>query len=93
MINKSGDLLLELSLLIVVVQFVYRSKTQSVTVISSTEAEIIAVVSCAKIALYLQSILYEPGLACKKPTPIYEDIASTINIVNSSVPTGPFGDP
>ena len=66
---------------------VYRSKTQSVTAISSTEAEFFAAVSCAKIALYLRLILYELGFACKEATPIYEDNASTIDIVNSSVPT------
>ena len=60
---------------------VYRSKTQSVTAISSTEAEFIAAVSCAKIALYLRSILYELGFA------IYEDNTSTIDIINSSIPT------
>ena len=66
---------------------VYRSKTKSVTAISSTEAEFIAAVSCAKIALYQRSILYELDFACKEPTPIYEDNASTIDIVNSFVPT------
>ena len=66
---------------------IYHSKTQYVTTISSTEAEFIATVSCAKIALYLRSILYELGFACEEATPIYEDTASTINIVNSSIPT------
>ena len=66
---------------------VYRSKTQSITAISSTEAEFLAAVSCAKIVLYLRSILYELGFACKEPTPIYKDNASIIDIVNSSVPT------
>ena len=32
---------------------VYRSKTQSVTAISSTETEFLAAVSCAKTTLYL----------------------------------------
>ena len=66
---------------------VYRSKTQSVTALSSTEAEFFAAVSCAKIALYIRSILFELGFACKEATPIYEDNKSTIDIVNSSVPT------
>ena len=35
----------------------------------------------------MRSILYELGFPCKGPTPIYEDNASTIDIVNSSVPT------
>ena len=38
-------------------------------------------------ALYLRLILYELGFACKEATPIYEDNASTIDIVNLSVPT------
>ena len=68
---------------------VYRSKAQSITAISSTEAEFLAAVSCAKIALYLRSILFKLGFgfACYGPTPIYEDKASTIMIVNSKVPT------
>ena len=37
---------------------VYRSKTQSITTISSTEAEFLVAVSCAKITLYLRSVLY-----------------------------------
>ena len=60
----------------------YHFKTKSITAINSTEAEFLAAVSCAKIALYLQSILYELSFACKGPTPIYEDNASSILIVN-----------
>ena len=66
---------------------VYRSKTQSFTPISSTEAEFLAAVSCAKIALYLRSILFELGFPCKGPTRIYGDNASTIDIVNSTIST------
>ena len=36
---------------------VYYSKTQSITAISSTEAEFLAAISCAKIALYLRYII------------------------------------
>ena len=36
---------------------VYRSKTQSVTALSSTEAELFAAVSCAKIALYTINLI------------------------------------
>ena len=63
------------------------SKTQFITAISSTEAEFLTTVSCAKIALYLQSILYEFGFECKEPAPIYKDNVSTILIINSAVPT------
>ena len=66
---------------------VYRSKTQSITAISSTEVEFLVAVSCAKIALYLQSILCKLGFGCNGPTPIYEDNAFTILFVNSAVPT------
>ena len=66
---------------------VYRSKTQPLTAISSTEAEFLAAVSCAKIFLYLWLILYELGFEYKGPIPIYKDNTSTIVIVNSSVPT------
>ena len=41
---------------------IYRSKIQSITALSSTEAEFLAAVLCAKIALYLRFILYELGL-------------------------------
>ena len=65
---------------------VYCSKTQSITTVSFTEAEFLAAVSCAKIALYLQSILYELGFECNEPTPIYKDNASTI-LIYSAVST------
>ena len=63
------------------------SKTQSVTAISSIEAEFLVAVSCAKILLYMRSMLYELGFPCNGPTPIYEVNAPTIDIVNSSAPT------
>ena len=66
---------------------VYRSKTQSITYLSSTEAEFLAAVLCAKIALCLRSVLDELGFGCTEPTKIDEDNASTIMIVNSQVPT------
>ena len=66
---------------------VYRSKTQPIVALSSTEAEFIAAVACAKIARYLQSILTELGFHSANPTPIYEDNASTIMIINARVPT------
>ena len=87
MINKSNNLLLVLSLLIVVVPSYKIPKKFIITATSSTEAEFLTAVSCAKIPLYLQSILYELGFKCKESTPIYKDNASTILIVNSSAPT------
>ena len=66
---------------------VYRSKTQGVNALSSTEAEFIAACSAAKIALYIRSLLKELGYPPRGPTRIYEDNASTIKIVNARVPT------
>ena len=38
----------------------YRSKTQTVTALSSTEVEFFAAVGAAKAILFLQSVLHEP---------------------------------
>ena len=65
----------------------YRSKTQSITATSSTEAEFIAAVTAAKIARYLRAILRELGFRQRAPTPIYEDNMSAIKIVNARIPT------
>ena len=64
-----------------------RSKTQIVSTLSSTEAKFLAAVSCAKVTLYLGSILKELGFACDNSTSVDEDNASTIVIINSQVPT------
>ena len=66
---------------------VYRSKAQSITAQSSTEAEFIAAVTAAKTARYLRSVLTELGFSQEEPTHIYEDNASTIEIVNAQKPT------
>jgi len=66
---------------------VYRSKTQSIIALSSTEAELIAAVEAAKVARFLRSMLKELGFHQKKPTVIYEDNQSTIHVVNSRAPT------
>jgi len=66
---------------------VYRSKAQSITALSSTEAELIAAVTAAKTAKFLRSILHELGFTQHEPTPIYEDNQPTIDIVNSQKPT------
>jgi hypothetical protein len=65
----------------------YRSKTQSLTATSSTEAEFIAAVSAAKTAKYLRAILLQLGFAPNGPTPIYEDNMSAIKMVNARIPT------
>ena len=66
---------------------VYRSKTQSLTALSSTEAEFIAAVTAAKTAKYIRSVLSELGFKQEEPTPIYEDNKPTIDIVASQKPT------
>ena len=65
----------------------HKSKTQTITASSSTEAEFIAAVSAAKTARYLRSVLHELGMTQTEPTPIFEDNQSTIKIVNNNVPT------
>ena len=66
---------------------VYRSKTQTVTALSSTEAEFYAAVAAAKQALYIRSILNDIYPPPKGPTTIYEDNEATIKIVNARHPT------
>ena len=66
---------------------VYCSKTQSVTALSSTEAEFFAAVSASKDVLYLRSVLRELGHPIDLPTPIYEDNEACIKIINSRHPT------
>ena len=66
---------------------VYRSKAQSITAQSSTEAEVIAAVTAAKTVRYIRFVLSELGFPQNDPTPIYEDNASAIDIVNSQKPT------
>jgi hypothetical protein len=65
----------------------YRSKTQSVTATSSTEAEFIAAVLAAKMARYLRSVLTELNFPPEGPTLIYEDNLSAIQIINARQPT------
>ena len=65
----------------------YRSKSQSVTATSSTEAEFLAAVMAAKHAKYLRAVLLELGFPQKGPTPLYEDNMSAINMINNRVPT------
>jgi hypothetical protein len=65
----------------------YRSKTQSLTATSSTEAEFIAGISSGKVAKYLRSILAQLGFLQAKPTPICEDNKSKIKMTNADKPT------
>jgi len=65
----------------------YKSKVQSITATSSTEAEFLAAVAAAKQVKYLQTILTELGFPPKGPSTIYMDNQSAINMINSKVPT------
>ena len=65
----------------------YRSKTQSITATSSTEAEFLAAVLAAKQAKYLRAIMYDLGFKQEGATPLYGDNMSAINMVNHRVPT------
>ena len=65
----------------------YRSKTQAVTATSSTEAEFMAAVVCAKQAKYLRAVMYGLGFGQYEPTPIFEDNAAAILMINSRIPT------
>jgi len=65
----------------------YRSKTQSVTATSSTEAEFVAAVSTAKTVRHPRAAMKDLGFPMDSPTPIYEDNVAAINIVNARRPT------
>ena len=65
----------------------WRSKTQSVTALSSTEAEFYAAVSAAKCCLFIRHVLNCLQYPPTGPTIIYEDNEACINVVNSRHPT------
>jgi hypothetical protein len=68
---------------------VYRSKTQTVTALSSIEAEFYAAVAvaAAKVVQYIRAVLHGLGYTQHNPTSIYEDNKSAISIINSRTPT------
>ena len=67
---------------------VYKSKTQSLTASSSTEAEFIAAHAAAKIARYLRMLLKQLGYDQKDPTPIHIDNLPALKMINdNSSPT------
>ena len=67
---------------------VYHSKSQSITALSSTEAELIAAVTAAKTVKFIRAVMKDLGMEQKEPTPIYEDNKSAIDIINANKPTG-----
>ena len=67
---------------------IYKSKTQSLTAGSSTEAEFIAAHSAGKVDRYLQFLLKDLGYEQSGPTPIYIDNLSALQMINdNSSPT------
>jgi hypothetical protein len=65
----------------------WRTKTQSITATSSTEAEFLAAVSAAKVAKYLRMVLKQLGFEQTQPTILYEDNVSAIRMINAMKPT------
>ena len=65
----------------------YKSKTQTITATSFTEAEFIAAVAAAKTAKYLRSVLADLGFPMSGPTRLYEDNMAAIQMVNAKRPT------
>jgi hypothetical protein len=66
---------------------VFRVKTQPVVATSSIEAEFFAAVQSGKVCRYLRSILCELNFPVTKPTIIFEDNKSCINIIKNGKPT------
>ena len=63
---------------------IYRSKTQTLTAGSSTEAEFIAAVTAAKLARYLRCVLKQLEEEQTEPTDIYIDNLSALKIINDN---------
>ena len=69
------------------VAIVYWSKTQTVTALSSTEAEFYAAVAAFKIIMFLCSIITDLLIPPSFPTPVYEDNKQCIKVINVHHPT------
>ena len=65
----------------------YKSAYQKSVADSSTEAEFYALVECAKMMLYLRSVLEDLGINQTFATSIFEDNKGAIDIVCSGKPT------
>ena len=67
---------------------VYKSKTQTITARSSTEAKFIAAHTAGKITRYLRMVLLELGFEQKGPTLIHIDNLPALNMINhNTAPT------
>lgn len=62
----------------------YKSNTQSIVADSSSYAEVIAAVDCAKDVVWLQYLLDNMGIATRKPAAIYLDASSAITYFEKS---------
>ena len=62
----------------------YKSKTQTITASSSTEAEFIAAYDCAKTARYLRFVLQELGYPQEGATEIHIDNQAALQIINDN---------
>jgi hypothetical protein len=65
-----------------------RSKTQSITATSFTEAEFFAAALTANAARFFSAVMSELGFCQSQPTPMYEDKEPTTKMVNARIPTG-----
>jgi hypothetical protein len=65
----------------------YKSKLQPTVSTSSTEAEFVAVISAAKVAKYLCSVLNQLSIHQDSPTILYEDNEAAIEMINQNKPT------
>ena len=65
----------------------YKTRFQSTTALSSTEAEFTAACDAAKSILYVRSILSDLGIAQEHATTLYEDNQGALLMANSGQPT------
>jgi hypothetical protein len=65
----------------------YKTRLQPTVALSSTEAEFMAAVDCAKTTLYIQSILYDLDIADYAATHLYEDNDACTAMANVGKPT------
>jgi hypothetical protein len=65
----------------------FKTKQQKAVTTSSTEAELIAAVSAAKVIRYLRSILDDLGLPQESASVMYEDNRAVLDIVNKQIPS------
>ena len=66
---------------------VYKTKVQPTVATSSTEAEFIGAVACAKEVKMLRSVMKELGREQTEPTPMFEDNQAAIAMINERKPT------